>query len=70
MFREKDIQEMKDVSNFDLSKYEDVKARAPDIYRRVSDGSMPCDGAWSAQQIAKLGGGSTRAWTPEGQGDT
>jgi hypothetical protein len=61
MFREKDIQAMKDASNFDLSKYEDVKARAPDIYEQVSDGSMPCDGAWSAQQIATF-----KQWIDEG----
>jgi len=54
LFRDKDVIEMKDVANFDLSKYDDVRAHATDIYERVSDGSMPCDGAWSAGQIAKF----------------
>lgn len=61
MFREKDIQEMKDVANFDLSKHEDVRAHAADIYERVADGSMPCDGAWSAEQIAKF-----KQWMDDG----
>ncbi len=52
LFRETDVQEMKDVADFDLSKYEDVRAHAADIYNRVSDGSMPCDGAWPAERVA------------------
>lgn len=63
MFRETDVQEMKDVADFDLSKYEDVCARANDIYDRVSDGSMPCDVPWPAEQIAKF-----RQWIDEGMG--
>jgi hypothetical protein len=27
----------------DLSSYKEVKARAPEIYARLVDGSMPCD---------------------------
>jgi hypothetical protein len=27
----------------DLSSYDDVKARASEIYARLQDGSMPCD---------------------------
>jgi hypothetical protein len=54
MFRDKDVQEMMDIANFDLSNYADVRAHAADIYERVADGSMPCDGAWSAEQIAKF----------------
>ena len=52
MFREEDIEEMKGIADFDLSKYEDVCAQAADIYERVADGSMPCDEAWSDEQIA------------------
>ena len=63
MFREKDIQAMKHVANFDLSKFEDVRAHATDILERVSDGSMPCDGAWSAEEIDKF-----KQWIDEGMG--
>jgi len=61
MFREEDIEEMKDIADFDLSKYEDVRARATDIYERVTDGSMPSDGSWSDEQIAKF-----KQWMDEG----
>ena len=54
MFREEDIQEMKDIADFDMSKFEDVRAHADDIYERVADGSMPCEGGWSDEQIAKF----------------
>lgn len=30
----------------DLSSYEDVKARAAEIYARIADGSRLCDEAW------------------------
>lgn len=63
MFREKDIQAMKGVANFDLSKFEDVRTHATDILERVSDGSMPCDVAWSAEQIATF-----KQWIDEGMG--
>ena len=61
MFREEDIQEMKEIANFDLSKYEDVCAHAADIYDRVADGSMPCDDTWSEEQIARF-----KQWINEG----
>ena len=61
MFRDKDVQEMMDIANFDLSNYADVRAHAADIYERVADGSMPCDGAWSAEQIATF-----KQWLDEG----
>ena len=50
LFRETDVDEMKFA--FDLSKYEDVKSNAEGIYDRLSDGSMPCDGAWPADRLA------------------
>jgi len=61
MFREEDIQEMKDIADFDLSKYEHVRARAADIYERLADGSMPSDEAWSDEQIARF-----KQWMDEG----
>jgi CDGSH-type Zn-finger protein/truncated hemoglobin YjbI len=36
---------------FDLWSYDDVRAHAADIARRLDDGTMPCDGAWSAARI-------------------
>lgn len=53
-FRETDVEEMIDVAGFDLSRYEDVRDRAQDIYERLDDGSMPCDGAWPADQVARF----------------
>ncbi len=54
LFRETDVEEMMDVAGFDLSRYEDVRDRAHDIYERLDEGSMPCDGAWPAEQVAKF----------------
>ena len=51
LFREKDVAEMKEISEFDLSKYEDVKERADLIYERLLDETMPCDEPWSEDQI-------------------
>ncbi len=36
----------------DLSSYEEVKARAPEIYARLADGSMPCDEPWLKERVA------------------
>jgi hypothetical protein len=44
LFRQRDWQSMSFV--FDLWSYDDVRAHADDILRRLSDGTMPCDGAW------------------------
>jgi len=54
LFRETDVEEMMDVAGFDLSRYEDVRDRAQDIYERLDEGSMPCDGAWPADQVARF----------------
>ena len=54
LFRETDVEEMMDVAGFDLSRYEDVRDRAQDIYDRLDEGSMPCDGAWPADQVARF----------------
>jgi hypothetical protein len=50
LFRESDVTTMKRYS-IDLSKYDNVKARAGDIYARLVEGDMPCDGAWDADQL-------------------
>jgi hypothetical protein len=61
LFRDSDIQEMKDIASFDLSKYADVRSRSADIYERLSDGSMPSDGAWPAERLAMF-----KQWMDEG----
>jgi hypothetical protein len=59
LFRDKDVEDMRFA--FDLSAYDDVKSNASGIYDRLSDGSMPCDGAWSTEHIALF-----RQWMDEG----
>ena len=61
LFRKKDIEEMKSISDFDLSKYEDVKPRAESIYARIADESMPCDQPWPAERKNKF-----RQWIDQG----
>jgi hypothetical protein len=36
----------------DLCSYEEVKAKAPEIYSRLEDGSMPCDEPWPKERLA------------------
>jgi CDGSH-type Zn-finger protein/truncated hemoglobin YjbI len=49
LFRARDRQSMSFA--FDLWSYDDVRAHAADIAQRLRDGTMPCDGAWSAARI-------------------
>jgi hypothetical protein len=49
MFRESDRESMQFA--FDLWSYADVKAHASPILEYLSNGSMPCDGAWPAERI-------------------
>jgi CDGSH-type Zn-finger protein/truncated hemoglobin YjbI len=49
LFRARDRQSMSFA--FDLWSYDEVRAHAADIAQRLHDGSMPCDGAWSAARI-------------------
>jgi len=49
LFRPKDLQSMR--RHFDLGSYEDVSAHADRILQRLRAGTMPCDGAWPAQQV-------------------
>ena len=61
LFRDSpDVDTMKRMG-LDLSSYEDVKAQAEGIYSRLEDGSMPCDGQWPEDQVAKF-----RSWIDEG----
>jgi hypothetical protein len=49
LFRDKDRERMEFA--FDLWSYEDVKENASLILERLSDGDMPCDGAWPDSQL-------------------
>jgi hypothetical protein len=59
LFRDGDINSMSAV--FDLSSYQDVRANADAIYEQLAEGSMPCDGAWPAEQVERF-----RAWIDTG----
>ena len=50
LFRESDRDAMKWA--FDLWLHGDVKPHAEAILERLENGTMPCDGAWQAQQVA------------------
>ena len=50
LFRDQDRQSMSFA--FDLSSADDVRTHAAGILQRLQDGTMPCDGAWAADQIA------------------
>ena len=59
LFRSKDVEAMSGA--FDLSSYEDVRTNAQRIYERLANGSMPCDGAWPADQVERF-----RGWVDAG----
>jgi|GEM_PF-617916 len=50
LFRQDDRESM--TWAFDLWSYTDVKSHAAAIVERLRDGSIPCDGAWSAEKIS------------------
>lgn len=50
LFRDSDVGTMKRYG-MDLSKYDDVKKHANDIYSRLVDGDMPCDAPWDPEKI-------------------
>jgi hypothetical protein len=59
LFRDRDIGSMKFA--FDLGSYEDVRDNAEAIYGRLENGTMPCDGAWPAEDVQRF-----RAWIDGG----
>jgi hypothetical protein len=59
LFSDRDVSSMS--SSFDLSSYDDVRANAGRIYERLADGSMPCYGAWPADDVQRF-----RSWIDEG----
>jgi hypothetical protein len=50
LFRATDREAMRGA--FDLWSYDDVSKHAAPILERLQDGTMPCDGAWPATQVA------------------
>jgi hypothetical protein len=59
LFRDGDIRSMSFA--FDLSSYDDVRANAEAIYDRLAAGTMPCDGAWPAEDVERF-----RTWIDNG----
>ena len=59
LWRERDIKSM--TFAFDLSSYDDVRNNAEAIYDRLASGTMPCDGAWPADDVNRF-----RAWIDGG----
>lgn len=55
-----DVDSMKEYG-LDLSSYEEVKARAAEIYARLEDRSMPCDESWPEERL-----GLFKRWMEEG----
>lgn len=60
LFRERDRGAMRFM--FDLWSYDDVTQNADAILEAVSDGAMPCDGAWPAEQVEAF-----RRWVESGK---
>ena len=61
MFRPKDRETM--TFAFDLWDVEDVRSNADAILERLQEGTMPCDGAWSPDQVELFG-----RWIATGMG--
>ena len=59
LFREHDRKSM--ARAFDLWSEADVQAHAAAILDRLSNGTMPCDGAWPAEKVEVF-----RRWTETG----
>ena len=59
LFRDKDVHSM--ARAFDLSSYDEVRARADAIHGQLEAGTMPCDGTWPADKIALF-----KQWMDEG----
>jgi hypothetical protein len=61
LFRDKpDVEAMKPLG-IDLSSYDDVKGNSEEIYARLEDGTMPCDGAWAEENVLLF-----KRWMDEG----
>jgi hypothetical protein len=61
LFRDRDVGSMSFA--FDLASYDEVRANAEGIYGRLANGTMPCDGAWPPEDVARF-----QAWIDGGFG--
>jgi hypothetical protein len=52
LFRERDRTAM--LRTFDLWSVDDVRAHAEQIAKQLQAGTMPCDGAWPAEDVKKF----------------
>jgi hypothetical protein len=59
LFRSVDYESM--AWAFDLSSYDEVKDHAAAILERLREGSMPCDGEWPEEHVARF-----QRWTETG----
>jgi hypothetical protein len=59
LFRATDRDAMR--GRFDLWSYDDVVAHSQAIAQQLSDGTMPCDGPWPAEQVELF-----QRWMKEG----
>jgi hypothetical protein len=64
LFRERDRGSMLDVAGFDLWARDDVAEHSQAILDRLESGSMPCDQAWPAEQVAIF-----RRWVDSGMAE-
>jgi CDGSH-type Zn-finger protein/truncated hemoglobin YjbI len=62
LFRRMDRESMSFV--FDLWSHSDVSAHAPQILRRLDNGTMPCDGPWPKEKVEIF-----RRWTGSGMAE-
>jgi hypothetical protein len=63
LFRDSpDRDSMLAIAGFDLHRFEDVRDQADSILVRLEDGSMPCDGSWPPDRIARF-----RRWIADGK---
>ena len=54
LFNKREVEKMKSIAGFDLSKFEDVRRHASKIFFRLSTKTMPPDKPWSDNRIAKF----------------
>jgi hypothetical protein len=59
LFRDGDIRSMQFA--FDLASYEDVRTHGEAIYAALAAGQMPCDGAWTDENVRRF-----RSWLDAG----
>jgi hypothetical protein len=59
LFSDRDVSSMS--WRFDLSSYDDVRANAELIYKRLAEGTMPCYGPWPADNVERF-----RTWIDNG----